>query len=90
MQIVIDISDKDYQLMKDGHVPFIILDKMRNGTPLTEKPKGKWIYKTRIKGNPYIYECSVCNECHRDSFKYCPNCGAYMSGGEEDENNSGC
>jgi len=34
MQIVIDISDKDYQLMKDGHIPFSILDKMRNGTPL--------------------------------------------------------
>lgn len=37
MQIVIDIPEKDYQLMKDGHIPFNILDKMMNGTPL---PKG--------------------------------------------------
>ena len=49
-----------------------------------QRPKGEWIYKTRIKGNPYIYECSVCNECHRDKFKYCPNCGAEMRRGEED------
>lgn len=37
MQIVIDISEKDYQLMKDGHIPFSILDVIMNGTPL---PKG--------------------------------------------------
>lgn len=37
MEIVIKISDKDYQLMKDGHIPFNIHDKLMNGTPL---PKG--------------------------------------------------
>ena len=37
MEIVINISDKDYQLMKDGHIPFNVLDAIRNGTPL---PKG--------------------------------------------------
>ena len=37
MEIVINISDKDYQLMKDGHIPFNVLDKMMNGIPL---PKG--------------------------------------------------
>ena len=37
MEVVIKISDKDYQLMKDGHIPFNVLDKMMNGTPL---PKG--------------------------------------------------
>ncbi len=36
MQIVIDISDKDYQLMKDGHIPFSVLDKMMNGISLPE------------------------------------------------------
>ena len=34
MEIVIKISDEDYQLMKDGHIPFSILDKMMNNTPL--------------------------------------------------------
>ena len=37
MQIVIDIPDKDYEKLKDGHIPFSILDVMQNGTPL---PKG--------------------------------------------------
>ena len=37
MEVVIKISDKDYQLMKDGYIPFNVLDKMMNGTPL---PKG--------------------------------------------------
>lgn len=37
MQIVINISEKDYQLMKNGHIPFNVLDVIMNGTPL---PKG--------------------------------------------------
>ena len=37
MKIVIEISDTDCQLMNDGHVPFSILDKMRNGTPLPKE-----------------------------------------------------
>ncbi len=37
MELVIRISEKDYQLMKDGHIPFNILDKIMSGTPL---PKG--------------------------------------------------
>ena len=36
MKIVIDISEEDYQLMKVGHIPFNILDKVMNGTPLTD------------------------------------------------------
>ena len=37
MQIVIDIPDKDYEKLKDGHISFSILNVMQNGTPL---PKG--------------------------------------------------
>jgi len=37
MQIVIDIHEKDYQSLKDGHIPFNVLDVIMNGTPL---PKG--------------------------------------------------
>lgn len=37
MQIVIDISEKDYQSMQDGHIPFNMLNVVMNGTPL---PKG--------------------------------------------------
>lgn len=37
MQIVIDIDEKDYQLMKNGHIPFNVLGVLMSGTPL---PKG--------------------------------------------------
>lgn len=37
MQIVIDIHERDYQSMLNGHIPFSVLDAIRNGTPL---PKG--------------------------------------------------
>jgi hypothetical protein len=37
MQIVIDIHEKDYQSIKNGHIPFSILDVLMRGTPL---PKG--------------------------------------------------
>lgn len=37
MQILIDISKEDYQALKQGHVPFNMLDVIKNGTPL---PKG--------------------------------------------------
>jgi len=36
MQIVIKIDEKDYQSLKDGHIPFNVLDVIMNGTPLPE------------------------------------------------------
>ena len=48
-------------------------------------PKGKWIHKMQVMNNPYTYKCSVCKGWEKDKTKYCPNCGAEMSGGGEDE-----
>lgn len=31
MKLIIDIPDKDYEKLKDGHIPFSILDVMQNG-----------------------------------------------------------
>lgn len=45
-----------------------------------KRPKGKWIYKW-MKGQ----FCSECDEQSVWKFNYCPNCGAEMSGGGEDE-----
>ena len=36
MKIIIDIPDKDYEKLKDGHIPFSILDVMQNGTPIPD------------------------------------------------------
>lgn len=43
---------------------------------------GKWVYHYRLKR-------FVCLECgyeqkHKPEWKYCPNCGAIMDGGEKD------
>lgn len=37
MEVVIKIDEKDYQSLKDGHIPFNVLDVIMNGTIL---PKG--------------------------------------------------
>lgn len=37
MQIVINIHEKDYQSMKNGHIPYSVLSAIMKGTPL---PKG--------------------------------------------------
>lgn len=36
MEIVIKIHEKDYQSMKNGHIPFSVHDVIMNGTPLPE------------------------------------------------------
>ena len=37
MKIVIDIHEKDYQSMKNGHIPFSVLDVIMKGTPLPKE-----------------------------------------------------
>ncbi len=37
IELVVKINEKDYQSLKDGHIPFNMLDVIKNGTPL---PKG--------------------------------------------------
>lgn len=37
MQIVIELSDEDYNSIQDGHIPFSVLEVIKNGVPL---PKG--------------------------------------------------
>ena len=36
MKLIIDIDDKDYEKLKDGHIPFRILDVIQNGIPLEQ------------------------------------------------------
>lgn len=38
MKLVIEISEEDYELVQQGHIPFCVLDVIKNGTPL---PKAK-------------------------------------------------
>lgn len=58
----------------------------------TKRPKGKWIDIRVIKSFHYDGEprvrCSRCGNEEEWSSNYCPNCGAEMSGGGEDETNN--
>lgn len=49
--------------------------------PSADRPKGKWI--------PYLpeglrYKCSECESKYDTPWHFCPNCGSY-NGGEQDE-----
>ena len=57
IDLVIKIPEKDYQLMKDGHIPFNVLDVIMNGTPLP-KGHGDLIYRN-IVGYPCVSEWKI-------------------------------
>jgi len=77
MDIVIKIHD----IPQNDHERWVL----KNGTPLTERPKGKWISVNDNDSHGWgAYKCHVCSEC-KDYYtksayemKYCPNCGAEM------------
>lgn len=53
-----------------------------------ERKKGKWIPHEggKFVGFPYMhYECSECRVFEPIETNFCPNCGAKMKGGEENE-----
>ena len=57
-----------------------IIEDMPSATP--ERPKGKWI---DVNGDKSLFECSKCGDkvcCANNN--YCPNCGSYNGGGEDD------
>ena len=51
MKLIIDIPDKDYEKLKDGHIPFSILDVMQNGIPIAANAtNGNSVIKMFCKG----------------------------------------
>ncbi len=52
MKIVIDIPDKDYEELKDGHISFSILKVMQNGTPL---PKDMQRFDEQTMATAFAY-----------------------------------
>lgn len=57
MKLVIKIHEKDYQAMKNGHIPFSVHDAIMKGTPL---PKGHG----RLIDADELYETS--RLCHTE------------------------
>ena len=54
------------------------LENLPPATP--ERPKGKWIWDLRMG----LHKCSVCSKFCDFDYLYCPNCGSYNGGGEDE------
>lgn len=69
----------------NGQRDFLInyIEQLPPVTP--ERPKGKWI-EIEIDAGEFIYKCTECGMRVINPYKYCPNCGSY-NGGKEDEVN---
>lgn len=90
MQILIDISERDYATLKDEHSTLQsvaerrAISAIKNGTPFTPAV-GHWIDDCPImtdEGLVRVIRCSRCNERRKDYYgvskDYCPKCGAKM------------
>lgn len=69
------------------------IEKIMNAPTIEERKKGKWIGHSIKKGIEewQSAKCSVCGRYHTtpflyyfDAFKYCPNCGSYNGGGDDE------
>lgn len=58
-----------------------VLDIFAGMKPVEVQPvvHGYWLYGDEYAGHHDV-DCSVCGECAREYFDYCPNCGAKMDG----------
>ena len=97
MQIIIDISDYNYEWMRNLYsipedIKTEIAEKIINGIVLSEPKMGRWIKPSEHtdKNERVYWQCNNCCEytCAKDYYdkyvfiSYCPNCGAKMEGEE--------
>ena len=67
-----------------GMTSLHIADNLRKMRPADVVPvrHGKWTHKPDVYGVVYCSECNY--ELHANSTSFCPNCGAKMDGGEDE------
>nr|DAF04298.1 MAG TPA: TFIIB zinc-binding [Caudoviricetes sp.] len=68
---------------------FIVIPKDTPTADVAPVVHGRWILERDPAGKPVCYHCSACDSdgSHtsiRIAYKYCPNCGAKMDGGDTD------
>lgn len=52
-------------------------------TVQSQRKKGKWI-EIEIDAGEFIYKCTKCGMRVINPYKYCPMCGSYNGGGEDE------
>lgn len=77
----------DEEIDKAQAVEQAYVDKMVElAAAETKRPKGKWI-EIEIDAGEFIYKCTKCGMRVINPYKYCPICGSYNGGGEDEVNN---
>lgn len=82
-------------LPEQGELLYLGVYDCVNTTPtadVQEVKHGKWIDREAVLGYE-VYQCSVCKEEYcfeigspqENGYNFCPNCGAKMDGGANDE-----
>lgn len=76
MKLIIDISDEQWQAVKDGTWCGSV--EIANGTPLQS---GRWLH---MSIHDWQCDCSECGADSEEPYPYCPYCGARMESEVED------
>lgn len=58
-------------------------DSERTETHEPPRMRGKWI--PTEPDEPCFYQCSLCRRLNDDTDNFCPNCGADMRGGQDED-----
>ncbi|MDY4856314.1 MAG: hypothetical protein SO155_09915 [Candidatus Ventricola sp.] len=90
---MIDANALKTSFEEDGHLSNYIEEFIDNAPTIDAEPVryGRWIQNKNV---PAYHYCSLCKVTHKMKMscnayvfmKYCPNCGAKMDGGKDDEN----
>lgn len=85
-----DAAEVIYKALKTPPLKGVLTDTMSlaialaRDIPSADRPQGEWIFKEMTDDYHIIGRCSICKERRRID-NYCPNCGADMRKGADDE-----